>query len=123
MIRKTGLAHLQPTERKALDEFVQLIQEQFNGLVQLILLFGSKARGDDTLDSDVDILVVVDSDDWRVHKQVRYLAADMSLKYNLDLSPRVWSISHLHKMEEIDASLYRNIQQDALNLLEQTMLA
>jgi len=38
-------------------------------------------------------LVVVDSDDWWVHKQIRYLAADTCLKYDLNLSPRVWSTS------------------------------
>jgi predicted nucleotidyltransferase len=120
MIFKSDLKHLQPTEQQALDEFIRLIQKQFSDLVQLVLLFGSKARGDDTLDSDLDVLVVVDSDDWRLHKQIRYLAADVCLKYDLNLSPRVWSVSHLQKMKEIEASLYRNIQRDGINLLERT---
>jgi predicted nucleotidyltransferase len=120
MILKTDLKHLQPSEQQALNEFVQLIREQFNDLVQLVLLFGSKARGDNTLDSDLDVLVVVDSDDWRLHKQIRYLAADVCLKYDLNLSPRVWSVSHLREMEEIEASLYCNIQRDGINLLERT---
>ncbi|HXV44737.1 MAG TPA: nucleotidyltransferase domain-containing protein [Anaerolineae bacterium] len=116
------LAHLHSTEQQALREFAQLLQEQFSNLVQLVLLFGSKARGDDDLSSDLDVLVVVDSDDWRLHKQIRYLAADICLKYNLNLSPRVWSISHFQEMEAMEASLYQNIRRDGLTLLERDLV-
>lgn len=117
---KTDLKHLRPIEQQALLEFVQLLQEQFRDLIQVVLLFGSKARGDDTPESDLDVLVVVDSDDWRLHKQIRYLAVDVCLKYDyeLDLSPRVWSISHFQEMEALQTSLYHNIQRDGIDLLE-----
>ncbi|MBI1881801.1 MAG: nucleotidyltransferase domain-containing protein [Chloroflexi bacterium] len=118
---KSNLAHLHPTEQQALAEFVELLQKGFNGLVHLILLFGSKARGDYDLSSDLDVLVVVDSDDWRLHKQIRYLAADVSLKYELDLSPRIWSVLHLREMKEIKASLYQNIRRDGVSLLEREL--
>jgi hypothetical protein len=69
------------------------------------------------------VLVVVDSDDWRVHKQIRYLAAAICLKYELTLSPRVWSTSHRREMEAISSLLYQNIQRDGINLLEASRLA
>jgi predicted nucleotidyltransferase len=113
-----GLDHLSPTEREAIIEFVRLLGEQFGNLVSSVALFGSKARGDSTLDSDLDVLVVVDSDDWRVHKRIRYLAADICLRYDIDLSPRVWSISHRQEMEELRSLLYQNVRRDSINLLE-----
>ena len=113
-----NLTHLHPTEQQALAEFVELLQERFKELVHLVFLFGSKARGDYDPTSDIDVLVVVDSNDWRLHKQIRYLAADISLKYDLDLSPRIWSVSHLREMEEMEASLYQNIRRDGISLLE-----
>jgi predicted nucleotidyltransferase len=114
---EANLMHLQPTERRALLELAQKLQEQYARLILTILLFGSKARGEDTPDSDLDVLIVVDSDDWQLHKQVCYLAADIGLKYNLNLSPRIWSVSHLREMKEMEASFYQNIRQDGISLL------
>jgi predicted nucleotidyltransferase len=114
---KVHLEHLTPTEQQAVLEFVHLLQERFNGRVRSALLFGSKARGEGSPDSDLDVLVVIDSDDWRVHKQIRYLAADICLKYDLNLSPRVWSTSHRREMEELQTLLYQNIRRDGVNLL------
>lgn len=119
----TNLEHLSPTELRALVEFVHLLRDRFNGLVQSALLFGSRARGETGPDSDLDVLVVVDSDDWRLHKQIRYLAADIGLQYDLNLSPRVWSVSHHREVEGLQTLLYQNIHRDGISLLEIAGLA
>lgn len=118
MISESKLRYLNSRERQALSEFVGLVKEQFNGLISSAVLFGSKARGESTPDSDLDVLVVVESDDWRVHKQIRYLAADVCLKYDVDLSPRVWSAAHRREMEELQSLLYQNISREGLELLD-----
>ena len=115
---ENGLDRLNPKERDAILEFVHLLEERFGDRISSVALFGSKARGESIPDSDLDLLVVVDSDDWRVHKKIRYLAADISLKYELDLSPRVWSVAHRREMETINSLLHQNIQKDGINLLE-----
>jgi predicted nucleotidyltransferase len=115
---KANLEHLTPIEQQAILEFVHLLREQFNGRVHSVLLFGSRARGEGSPDSDLDVLVVVDSDDWRVHKQIRYLAADICLKYDVHLSSRVWSTSHHRELKELQTLLYQNIRRDGINLLE-----
>jgi predicted nucleotidyltransferase len=120
---ENGLDRLNPREQEAILEFVRLLEEQFGDLVSSVALFGSKARGESAPDSDIDVLVVVNSDDWRMHKQVRYLAADVCLKYELNLSPRVWSLSHRREMAAISSLLYQNIQRDGINLLEASRLA
>jgi predicted nucleotidyltransferase len=45
------------TWRRALQEFAADVRERFGGAVERILLYGSRARGDDTADSDVDVIV------------------------------------------------------------------
>ena len=112
-----SLDHLHTTEQQAVLEFVRVLEERFNGLIRSVLLFGSKARAESTPESDLDLLVVVESDDWRVHKQIRYLAADICLKYDLNLSPRVWSTSHKQEVEKLQSLLYQNIQRDGINLM------
>jgi predicted nucleotidyltransferase len=111
-----GLDQLEPREQEAVLEFVDLLERRFGDIISCVALFGSKARGESEVDSDLDVLVVMNSDDWRIHKQVRYLAADISLKHELELSPRVWSVSHRREMEAMNSLLHQNIQRDSINL-------
>lgn len=116
MMSEASLQHLNPTEQRALAEFVMHLRNRFDGGLRSAWLFGSKARGEGSSRSDLDVLVVVDSNDWRVHKEIRYLAADICFKYGLDLSPRVWSTDHLREMEQLGAHLIQNIQAEAIRL-------
>ena len=117
MNEQAPLAHLTDRERQALAAFVDRIQQRFDGLILSAMLFGSRARGEASTDSDVDVLVVINKEDYQVRKQIRYLAAEVWLEYGLFLSTRVWSRSHWHKLQEMQTLLYRNIQRDGIDLL------
>ena len=53
------------TDEAILDEMVRRIVERFNP--QRIILFGSRARGEATADSDYDLLIIAPSDEvaWK----------------------------------------------------------
>lgn len=76
-------------ERQAVDDFVEALHRQYPDRVQDVILFGSKARGDSHPDSDIDILILVDDDDWRFSHAISRLAARISLNYDVLLGPRV----------------------------------
>jgi predicted nucleotidyltransferase len=76
-------------EREAVDAFVEALQQQYPDRIQDVILFGSKARGDSHPDSDIDILILVDDDDWRFSHAISRLAARISLNYDVLLGPRV----------------------------------
>lgn len=61
---------LTPEEQAWLDAYRQALAERFPGLVEEIVIFGSKARGTGTADSDLDILVVIREGDWRLKDAV-----------------------------------------------------
>jgi predicted nucleotidyltransferase len=115
---ENGLDRLKDREQQAVLEFVRLLREGFGELISSVALFGSQARGESVPGSDIDVLVVVRSEDWRIHKQIRYLAADIGLQYEVTLSPRVWSVSHRQEMEELHSLLYQNIRRDGIDLLQ-----
>ncbi len=50
---------IRPAEQKALDLLVANLKRHFGPRLVNIYLFGSKARGDDHADSDVDVLIVL----------------------------------------------------------------
>lgn len=61
---------LTPEEQAWLDGYRQALAERFPGLVEEIVIFGSKARGTATADSDLDLLVVIGEGDWRLKDAV-----------------------------------------------------
>jgi predicted nucleotidyltransferase len=76
-------------ERQAVEAFVTALHQQYPDRIQDVILFGSKARGDSHPDSDIDILILVDDDDWRFSHAISRLAARISLNYDVLLGPRV----------------------------------
>ena len=76
-------------ERQAVDALVESLQRQYPDRIRDVILFGSKARGDSHPDSDIDILILVDDDDWRFSHAISRIAARISLNYDVLLGPRV----------------------------------
>lgn len=50
---------LAPAERRAVTEFARRLRTRFGNRLSRVLLFGSRARGDVTEESDIDVLVLV----------------------------------------------------------------
>ncbi len=46
-------------EERALDEYKQFLLRRFPERIERLILFGSKARGDEIADSDIDILIIL----------------------------------------------------------------
>ena len=46
-------------EQAWLDAYSQALKEQYPGIVERMVIYGSKARGDDHPDSDLDMLLIV----------------------------------------------------------------
>ena len=76
-------------EVRAVGAFVEALRQQYPDRVRDVILFGSKARGDSHPDSDIDILVLVDDDDWRFCHAISRIGARVSLEQDVLLGPRV----------------------------------
>lgn len=56
---------MKPAEDPVLQKLRAALQEAYGGRLRQVLLFGSRARGDQRPDSDYDIAVFLDGiDDW-----------------------------------------------------------
>lgn len=73
------------TDEAILDEMVRRIVERFRP--QRIILFGSRARGDATTDSDYDLLIIAPSSQERWRRAVPVYDALMGLRVGKDI---VW---------------------------------
>jgi predicted nucleotidyltransferase len=106
--------HLQPHEQQAVAQFLDLLQQHYPQHVQQAILFGSKARGDSRSWSDIDILVIVDRDDWRLSHAISNLAADVSLEYDVLIGPRVIGQERWERMKQRRFGLYQNIAAEGV---------
>jgi predicted nucleotidyltransferase len=79
------------SRQKALDEFVKRASEAYGDRIHGITLFGSVARGTARPDSDIDLLVVVDKEDFRLRRELIGMAFDMLLETGEDISVKVLS--------------------------------
>ncbi|MCK4315798.1 MAG: nucleotidyltransferase domain-containing protein [Anaerolineae bacterium] len=109
--------HLTDKERQIVMEFVERVRQRFDGQLISVVLFGSRARGEAELDSDMDVLVVMSNAAPEIRKEIRHLAVEVWLEHDIYLSTRVWSRDHWRKLEELQTLLYRNIHRDGINLL------
>ncbi|MEW6234417.1 MAG: nucleotidyltransferase domain-containing protein [Candidatus Omnitrophota bacterium] len=66
------MASLNAAEIKWLNQYRERLYAQYPGLVEDIILFGSKARGDAREDSDLDLMVVIREGDRSVKKILHF---------------------------------------------------
>jgi predicted nucleotidyltransferase len=105
---------LNSNEQKAIQTFLTRLRTHYPDRVFQAILFGSKARGDGQPDSDIDILLVVDSDKWRFQHAISDVASDVSLEYSVLIGPRVIGQANWKEMAQERFSLYENVAREAI---------
>ena len=78
-----------------------------------IILYGSVARGDDTEDSDIDILIVTSNSD-ELSDDINSVAVDFILEKSEFVSPHVMSEEHYDKT--IDYPFLTNVLKEGVLL-------
>ena len=112
------LDQLAEKESQALQTFVAQVQHHFPNQIRAILLFGSRARGDATVNSDMDLLIVMPTVDLETRQAIRHIATEIWLTDGFYLSTRIWSEAHWQEHAELQTMFYHNLQQDAVSVLD-----
>ena len=76
-----------------------------------IILFGSVARGDDTEESDIDILIITTNSD-ELYDEINSAAVDIILENDEFISPHVMSEEHFNKT--IDYPFLTNVLKEGV---------
>lgn len=83
---------LKEKEQIALLEFTKVIRNSLGDNIISIKLFGSKARGDSKLDSDIDICILLKEISLDIREHLYDITFNINLKYDVYISPRVVSL-------------------------------
>jgi predicted nucleotidyltransferase len=117
------LAFLPERDRRAVEAFVERVWQTHSDRVQQIILYGSKARGDSHAHSDIDVLLIVNEEDWRFRHAISGIAADVSLAYDVLIGSRIIGRERWVKMRRHRFTFCQNVQADGIELMEEKELA
>jgi predicted nucleotidyltransferase len=110
------LAHLLPNEQAAIMAYIECIDRCFADRILKVMLFGSKVRGEAEAESDLDLFVLIDVETPEFRSKLWQIAFDISLEYNVVLSPRVFGQARWNEMRRMRLPLYRAIIADGIVL-------
>ncbi len=103
-------------EQRLLNEFKSLLFQSFPEEIVEIRIFGSRARGEGTAESDLDVLVITRHEDYRLSDQMIDLAFDLLLKHRVYISPKVISQRHYKELEKADSDFLYQVKQEGILL-------
>lgn len=101
-----------------LEEFVIKMKEYLGNDIQSIVLYGSYARGDFNVQSDLDIMILVHSSDSDIKKyenMVYDCAFDLELKYGKVISPVIKNQQFFEYWSDT-LPFYRNIVKEGIRV-------
>ena len=105
---------LKEKEKQALQNFILELEARYCEHPR-VLLIGSKARGDSTPESDIDVLVILPREEPQIRRNVLTIASRVSLDFDVLLNPIVIGESRLQR--QLDFSFYRNITPEAKEMV------
>lgn len=102
-------------ERRALAELRRRIQQEFPDWSLRMILFGSRARGDADPDSDMDVLLEVETErvSFPEKQRLRRVAGEVSIDFGIVLSILV--ADRRLREERGDFSIFQTIREEGIS--------
>jgi len=113
---KNSKSALSKNEQNAVTEFkANLVNKIGSSLIE-IKLFGSKATDSSTTYSDLDLLVILSEVTTDLKELIYDVAVDINLKYDVVISPVIYS-KHLYQSDYLkDTYFYKATVQDGISI-------
>lgn len=112
------LENLSASEQEALDKFKNFLLTNYSDRIELLKLFGSKARGSSEEDSDIDILLVVDTEDRKFDNEIYDLMSELSINYGALISPVVFMRGEFEFYKKARSPIIKNIEREGITIWE-----
>src|SRR5205809_136992 len=91
---------LTTAEQHALERFKTVLKSLLGDNLMSIRLFGSRARGEGTDESDLDVLIVLREKDRAICRRIVAEALEVDLAYNINLAPTILSVKEYQQNRE-----------------------
>jgi len=107
---------LTEAEQQALAGFKSALQSLLGDNLLSLRLFGSGASGEQTGESDLDVLIVVRRKDRDLCRRIVEESLEVDLAYGTNLAPTILSADEYRRNQEYRTPFYRNIEREGVAL-------
>jgi predicted nucleotidyltransferase len=97
---------------------VRRLRQALAHVLSGLWLFGSKARGESSLDSDIDLLVVLTTVRPETQRLIWGLGSDVSLEYDVLLNVHIVDIARWQDERHYRGTLWEEIERDGILLTQ-----
>lgn len=101
-------------EQRAVEHFSAALRERWGSEIREIHLFGSKARGDAGPESDVDLLIVTERNDWKLKDEIGRVATKILLAEGIYLSIKVLGETIYQRLVALDAPFVKDVLREGV---------
>ncbi|MGA1842562.1 MAG: nucleotidyltransferase domain-containing protein [bacterium] len=111
---KTKLGYLTTKEEKVIRAFVRELRNDLGNDLLTVRIFGSKIKGDFTKYSDIDLFILIKKKNLR--EKISDLAAEYLFKYNVLLSPVVYSLFEYKENKRLGSFFFEKVEKEGIPL-------
>jgi predicted nucleotidyltransferase len=103
-------------EQQALAHFKAALSSLLGDNLISLRLFGSRARGEGTAESDLDVLVLVRAKDPSLCRRIVEAALEADLAYDTNIAPTILTTSEYDENREYLTPFYRSVEAEGRTL-------
>ena len=111
MGQPTGLTD---NERAALRQLKEILSQELGSVA--LSLFGSKARGQAALDSDVDVMIEIPELNPEIESRIDDVIFEINLRYDVLISAILFGRKELEDGPLAESPLYKSVEKDGIRL-------
>ena len=108
------MKNLNSNEANAVYKLKDALSKDYK-LIQM-KLFGSKAKGNYSDESDIDLLIVLEDYDWKVENEIYEICFEIGLEYDVLLSPVIFSKKEFDDKLTKITPFYKVVAKEGLQL-------
>lgn len=101
-------------EQPILQEFKRRVEQRLPEELVRLVVFGSKARGGASVESDIDVLTVVRSEDWKLGDEIRDIGYELEIAHGVVLSIQVMGQRQYQELKGRGSTFVANVEQEGL---------
>ena len=114
MTRRIKVNYLSKEESEALEKFTGGVRSLLGDNLLMLKLFGSKARGDFSEESDIDILLVVKKISSKLRDRIFDLLLEIDLEYDPKISLVILSEYEYQRNTEMGSPFIDGIEREGV---------
>lgn len=103
-------------EKEGLERFKSALQSLLGDNLLSLRLFGSRARGEGTDESDLDVLIIVKEKDRALCRRIVEESLEVDLACDMNLAPTILTSEEYRQNQEYGTPFYRNVEREGVPL-------